>query len=209
MEDSRQAIDVVGLCGSLRPGSYTKKALAIALEGAAETGARTELLDLNDFDLVFCDGTKHEERYPEGVSALRAKVKIAQGIILATPEYHGAMSGVIKNAIDLMGFDEFEGKMIGLVGVSGGRMGALNALNSLRMIGRVLHAWVVPQQISIPEARKHFDESGRMKNEEMAERIRNVGRQVARFAFLHNSDEARLFLKEWESAPPNPGGKSE
>ena len=63
--------------------------------------------------------------------------------ILATPEYHGGSSGVLKNALDLMGFDEFEGKMVGLVGVSGGRMGAVDALNTLRNIGRALHAWVV------------------------------------------------------------------
>jgi FMN reductase len=61
-------------------------------------------------------------------------------IILVTPEYHGGYSGVLKNALDLMGFDEFEGKMLGLVGVSGGRMGAFGARNSLREVGRALHA---------------------------------------------------------------------
>jgi len=68
--------------------------------------------------------------------AYATKVKRAQGILLATPEYHGGYSGVLKNALDLMGFDEFEGKMIGLVGVSGGNMGAFGALSSLRSVGR-------------------------------------------------------------------------
>ena len=57
--------------------------------------------------------------YPPGVGKLREEVRAAEGIILGTPEYHGGFSGVLKNALDLMGFDEFEGKMMGLVGVSG------------------------------------------------------------------------------------------
>jgi multimeric flavodoxin WrbA len=61
-------------------------------------------------------------------------VRAAQGIILATPEYHGGYSGVLKNALDLMGFEEFEGKVRGLVGVSGGGMGAFGSLNNLRAV---------------------------------------------------------------------------
>jgi len=56
---------------------------------------------------------------------LREEVKQAHGIILGTPEYLGSYSGVLKNALDLMGFEEFEGKMLGLLGVSGGAMGRL------------------------------------------------------------------------------------
>jgi FMN reductase len=52
-----------------------------------------------------------------------------------------ATAGVLKNALDLMGFEEFEGKVVGLVAVSGGAMGGLSALNGLRDISRALHAW--------------------------------------------------------------------
>jgi multimeric flavodoxin WrbA len=93
---------------------------------------------------------------------LREEVKHAEGIILGTPEYHGGYSGVLKNALDLMGFEEFEGKMLGLVGVSGGAMGAFGAMNSLREVGRALHAWVVPDQASIPQAWQEFDETGKL-----------------------------------------------
>ena len=133
-------------------------------------------------------------------------MKQARGIILGTPEYHGGFSGVLKNALDLMGFDEIEGKMIGLVGVSGGAMGAANALDSLRTIGRALHAWLIPEQASIPEAWKVFDESGKMKNADLEDRVREVGRKVARFAYLHTSEKAQEFLRAWEGAPINPGG---
>ena len=131
---------VVGLCGSLRAGSYTRQALAVALRGATETGARTRLIDLRDYELVFCAGKDDDGEYPQDVFRLRAEVGQARGIILGTPEYHGSFSGVLKNALDLMGFEQFEGKMVGLVGVSGGRMGAFDALNSLRNISRALHA---------------------------------------------------------------------
>jgi NAD(P)H-dependent FMN reductase len=112
---------------------------------------------------------------------------------------------VLKNAIDLMGFREFEGKMVGLVGVSGGRMGAGNALNSLRAIGRVLHAWVIPEEVSIPEGWKAFDKAGNLQNAELEKRLVELGQQVARFAYLHTSEQAQEFLQLWESAPPNPG----
>jgi NAD(P)H-dependent FMN reductase len=197
-------IKVVGICGSLRRGSYTRMALAVTLRGAAETGAGTQLLDLAEYALIFAG--REGESEPESVAALRRQVKDADGIILGTPEYHGSFSGVLKNALDLMGFAEFEGKMLGLVGVSGGELGAFDALNSLRNIGRALHAWVVPEQASIPQAWNVFDDAGQVKDKSLEQRLLSVGRQVGRFARLHKCAEAREFLERWEAAPVNPGG---
>jgi FMN reductase len=203
---SRNQIRVVAVNGSLREASYTRLALQIALDGARAVGAETQLLDLRDYDLVFCDGRRAEVNpYPEGVQRLQNDVRRAQGIILGTPEYHGSMSGVLKNALDLMGFEEFEGKIVGLVSVSGGKLGGINALNSLRVIGRALHAWVVPEQASIPQVSNMFDEAGQITNERLHEMLLTVGRQVARFAFLHTSTEIQAFLRAWEGAPDNPG----
>src|SRR5690606_34062896 len=115
------------------------------------------------------------------VQRLKSEVKRADGIILGTPEYHGSFSGVLKNAMDLMGFEEFEGKMLGLVGVSAGRMGASDALNTLRSVGRALHAWVLPQQVSIAEVWSQFDSAGRIQNAQLGRRLRDTGSQVARF----------------------------
>ncbi len=201
-----ESVRIVGICGSLRPGSYTRLAIRTALRGAAELGAQTELIDLSLHELVFCRGDKDDPSYPEGVHSLRRKIQSSQGIILGTPVYHGSFSGVLKNALDLMGFREFEGKMMGLVGVSGGRTGALHALDGLRVIGRVLHAWVIPEQVSIPEAWKAFDAAGNLQDPELEGRLLQVGRQVARFTYLHTSDHAQEFLAAWETAPPNPGG---
>ena len=203
---SSQAIQVAGICGSLRKGSFTRMALHVALAGAKEAGAQTRLLDLSEYHLIFCDGKEDESGYPKDVFTLREEVRAAQGIILATPEYHGGYSGVLKNALDLMGFEEFEGKMLGLVGVSGGGMGAFGAMNNLRAVGRALHAWVIPEQASIPEAYKVFDASGTLKDSALEKRLKEVGRQVARFAYLHTSEQAQEFLRAWEGAPVNPGG---
>ena len=200
----KNKIQVVGICGSLRPGSHTHQALAVALRGAEEAGAETQLIDLRQYKLIFCDGGDAETA---DVLKLRADVKRAQGIILATPEYHGGYSGVLKNALDLMGFDEIEGKMIGLVGVSGGAMGGLAALNSLREVGRALHAWVVPEQVSVPHVSNAFDAAGHCTDAGIEKRLKDVGRQVAKFASLHNSEHFQEFLKLWEAAPANPGGE--
>ena len=201
-----EKLRVVGICGSLRRDSHTRMALAVALAGAAEAGMQTRLIDPREYQLVFCDGGD-DEKLPKDVQRLRDEVKGAKGVILATPEYHGGYSGVLKNALDLMGFDEFEGKMIGLIGVSGGATGALAALNSLRTVGRALHAWVVPEQVAIPHVDDVFDGKGRCADKDIEKRLKSLGRQVAKFASLHNSEQAREFLKLWEGAPANPGGE--
>lgn len=198
-------IKVVGICGSLRKKSYTRLALDIALKGAEEVGANTELIDLRKYNLVFCQEFDDHE-LPEDVFKLRKTIRSSQGVILGTPEYHASFSGVIKNALDLMGFNEFESKMIGLIGVAGGSLGAINALNALRTVGRQLRAWVVPQQASIPNVSEAFDENEKLIDQNLEKRLKNVGRQVARFSFLHNSDKTMEFVKQWEQAHNNPGG---
>ena len=207
MNGSSGPLRVVAICGSLRPGSFTRKALTIALEGAREQGAETYVLDLADYDLPLCNGSKDAASYGPDVARLRQEIGAATGIILGTPEYHSSYSGVLKNALDLTGFQEFEGKMVGLLAVSGGSMGATNALTALRAVGRSLHAWVVPHEASIPQAWKQFDEDGNLKDEAIAERVRELGRQVMRFACLHNAEQALDFLRAWEDAPFNPGGE--
>ena len=201
------ACRIVGISESLRPGSYTTLAVALALKGAEEMKCETKLINLRDYQLVFCDGKDDESHFPQDVFRLREEVKRAEGIILGTSEYHGGYSGVLKNALDLMGFEEFEGKMLGLVGVSGGAMGAFGAMNSLREVGRTLHAWVVPEQASVPQAWQEFDDAGNLKDPDLNDRVKEVGRQVARFAYLHGSCEANEFLQKWEKSLVNPGGE--
>ena len=149
---------------------------------------RLSCLKLGEYNLVFQGSVASESDYPPGVFKLREKVKRAHGILLGSPEYHGSFSGVLKSALDLMGFDEFENKVIGLVGVSGGRMGAVNALSMLRTVGTSLHAWVVPNDVSIPNSSEAFDADGNLHDAELTARVKAVGEQVTEFAALQNSD---------------------
>lgn len=204
-----QKISVAAMGGSLRAGSYTAAALRIALEGAAQFGAETRFLNLKDYNLgLHCGIVESCPDHPD-VLRFRTDIKAADGLIIGTPEYHGSFSGVLKNALDFLTFEEMEGKMVGLVGVSGGSMGAYGAMTGLRAIGRALHAWVVPQQANIPEAWKVFDQEGRLRNDALRPRLIEVGSQVARFAHLHKCGQLREFLRDWETAPENPGGTPE
>ncbi len=180
-------------------------AVNTALQGSSDAGAKTKLIDLQDYELIFCDGKEDETKYPGDVFRLRSDVREAEGIILGTPEYHGSFSGILKNTLDLMGFDEFEGKMVGLVSVSGGVMGGLEAASSLRNICRALHSWVIPEQAVIPEAWKAFQDNDKLIDPALEERVRKVGQQVARFATLHAGENALEFLKSWECLQENPG----
>jgi len=96
VNNSEKPISIAGICGSLRKDSYTRQAVRIALQGAEEVGAETRLIDLRDYELIFCDGKEDEASYPAGVFRLRSDVKRAQGLILGTPEYHGNLSGVLR-----------------------------------------------------------------------------------------------------------------
>jgi len=191
---------VVGLAGSLRAGSATRMAVRHALKGAEEEGAKVGLMDLAAYDLPFL-GREKEDPGARAVERFRADLRAADGIILGSPEIHGSFSGVLKNALDLTGSDEFEGKMVGLVGVAGGQMGAVETLSQLRTVGRSLHAWVVPTQVSIGESSTAFTQQGEPVRSEVGNRLRSMGRQVAHFASLHKCQNHIQFVKEWEGAP--------
>jgi FMN reductase len=128
-----------------------------------------EVLDLQTLQLPFCNGGDDYPSYPD-VTRLRLAVQAADALILATPEYHGSVSGVLKNALDLMSFDQLSGKVTGLISVLGGQPNS-NALNDLRVILRWVHAWVIPEQVAIGQAWKAFAEDGKILDEKLAQRF--------------------------------------
>jgi len=175
-------------------------ALELVLKGAREYDVSTSLIQLRDYKLVFY-GEVDEENYPPDVFRLRKELKESQGIILGTPEYHGSLSGALKNMLDLMSTDEFEGKIVGLVGVAGGHIGAINSLNTMRTIGRNLHCWVLPQDVSIAESAKMFNEDGTVTEPAIEQRLLNLGRQAVKFASLQQKIRQDDFMKLWEGLP--------
>ncbi|MGF1521620.1 MAG: NADPH-dependent FMN reductase [Leptolyngbyaceae cyanobacterium] len=162
-------VRLVGVAGSLREGSYSHQALALAVQKAQELGAKVRLLDLRKMELPFCNGNNDYIGYPD-VATLRQAVREADGLILATPEYHGSISGVLKNALDLMSFEELSGKVVGAISVLGGQSNS-NALNDLRTIARWVHAWVIPEQVAIGQAWKAFSADGKLVDEKLDQRL--------------------------------------
>ena len=162
-------VKIVGISGSLREGSYSSSALNLVTQRLSDLGASVEIIDLRSLNLPFCDGGKDYSAYPD-VAKLKQIVKAADGLVLATPEYHGSLSGVMKNALDLLTFEELSGKVTGLMSVLGGQSNS-NALNDLRVIMRWVHAWVIPEQIAIGQAWQVFDKEGKLLDEKLGERF--------------------------------------
>lgn len=162
-------VKVVGFAGSLRADSYSQKALKVAADRVAALGVEVEVLDLRSLNLPFCDGSDEYPDYPD-VERLRQTVLQADSVILVTPEYHGSVSGVLKNTLDLMGFEHFSDKVTGLISVLGGQSNS-NALNDMRTIMRWIHAWTIPEQVAIGQAWKAFDENGNLVDEKLSQRF--------------------------------------
>lgn len=162
-------VKFVGIAGSLRPGSYSQQALKVAAQRIEALGAEVEIIDLSAMDLPFCNGGKDYPNHPD-VQKLRQTVQQADGLILSSPEYHGSVSGVLKNTLDLMSFDEFSNKVVGLISVLGGQPNS-NTLNDLRTIMRWVHAWVIPEQVAIGQAWQAFGENGKLTDENLSKRF--------------------------------------
>jgi FMN reductase len=162
-------VKIVGIGGSLRPDSSSYQALAVAIQRVQALGAEAKILDLRQMNLPFCSGGDDYPDYPD-VVRLREAVQEADALILATPEYHGSISGVLKNSLDLMSFEQLSNKVTGLISVLGGQANS-NALNDLRVIMRWVHGWVIPEQIAIGQSWKAFDKDGKLLDEKLSQRF--------------------------------------
>ncbi|WP_232685992.1 NADPH-dependent FMN reductase [Halobacterium zhouii] len=168
---------VVGICGSLRDASVSRIALRRALDEAESRGATTDLLDLRELDLPIFDPDSDDP--PDAVD-LQTRVQKADTVVLATPMYHGSYASPLKTALDYCGFDEFEGKTVGLLAVSGGSF-PITALDHLRAVMRALDAWVLPYQAAIPNASSHVS-NGEITDEKLEDRVATLGERVVQYA---------------------------
>lgn len=173
-------VKIVGITGSLRSGSHSYQALSEAVKRVEALGGEVELLDLRSLNLPFCNGEDDYPDYPD-VEKMRTLVKEADGLILATPEYHGSVSGVLKNALDLMSFEHLDGKVVGLISVLGGQSNS-NALNDLRVIMRWVHSFVIPEQVAIGQAWKAFDADGKLVDETLAKRLDDFTKSLVNYS---------------------------
>lgn len=112
---------------------------------------QSSFLDLSQLSLPIFTGEPHQYEIEE-VKVLTEAIEKADGILLATPEYHGAMSGALKNAFDFLNSAYFAHKPVALVAVSGGGKGGINALNNLRTVTRALYANILSKQLVLDPA---------------------------------------------------------
>jgi FMN reductase len=183
-EGMMKDIKVVGLGGSLAAPSSSLAALKLALAGAAEGGAVTELFDLRELELpMYAPGREA----PDSVRKLCEAVYEAGGLLWSIPLYHGTISGVFKNAIDwleLLGRRQpayLTDKVVGLISTAGGMQG-LQAVNTMEFVVRALRGWSVPLVIPIAQAWRVFDDEGHALDQQIAEQLRSLGREVTRAA---------------------------
>lgn len=177
---------IVGLGGTSRPGSSSEKALNVSLRAAERAGARTVLIAGPQLELP-----AYAPERKERTSAARALVELLRecdGLIIASPSYHGSISGLIKNALDYtedMAKDPrvyLDGCAVGLISCGAGWQGAGNALTTLRSIAHSLRAWPTPMGAMLNTSMPLFDERGECLDAGMRFQLETVGKQVADFA---------------------------
>jgi FMN reductase len=179
-------VNVVGIGGSLRAESQSERALRIALGGAALAGAKTTFVSGADLVLPFYDPADPER--PQVASRLVEELRAADGVVLVSPGYHGAISGLVKNALDYvedMRDDPrpyLDGRAVGCVAIAYGWQAAVNTLASLRSIVHALRGWPTPLGATVNSQQVVFGPDGDCSDEKVAESLRTIGLQVVEFA---------------------------
>jgi NAD(P)H-dependent FMN reductase len=175
---------VLGVAGSTRQGSYSTQALKIALGHAKKHGAEVRLLELNRILLPIYDPSapvsKEVERAAEAIAW-------ADAFILASPDYHGSMSGALKNFLDHF-YEEFAGKMFGYIVASHEK--GLTVMDQMRTVVRQCYGWSMPYGVSV-NGPQDFT-SRELVNSKLSNRLGMMSRdlvvygRLVRHQFMHD-----------------------
>ncbi|PYZ92079.1 FMN-dependent NADH-azoreductase [Salipaludibacillus keqinensis] len=138
---------IILINGSMNEHSLTKKLLQ-NIADKLKNQANVSIIDVRELQLPVYDPGMEP---PDAVLKLSKELKNADGVIAASPEYHGSFTGSMKNLLDFFGAQEFEQKPIGLATVTGGMKSGTNTLNHLRLVFRNLHGNVIPAQFAISQ----------------------------------------------------------
>jgi len=166
--------------------STTKQAVQIVLDAAKEAGATVEMIHLADWKMPIYDDREDTSTYPEVVHTFIKAISEADGLVIGSPEYHGTITGSLKNALDFLEGRHLRDKQVALIGTAGGSMGAINTVNALQLIMRNLHAWPLPSSPSIPSAYNAFTPEGKLKDERLQARMELLGKQLVQFVQMMN-----------------------
>ncbi|ARQ03266.1 FMN reductase [Pseudorhodoplanes sinuspersici] len=178
---------IVGIGGTTRIGSSSETALRCTLSAIEAMGATTEMIVGPLLDLPMYDPSdKH--RSPSARRLIQS-LRRANGIIIATPSYHGGMSGVIKNALDYvedMRDDKrayFDGRAVGVIVSAFGAQALGTTLVEVRSVVHALRGWPTPFAAALNSQNRPF-EDGRPANDEVAAQLETVARQIYTFAMV-------------------------
>lgn len=181
---------ILAFAGSLRVGSFNKKLVRLAAQGARAAGAEVTELDLRDIPMPLYDGDiEREQGLPPSAKVFKRLLIEHQGILVSTPEYNTAISAVLKNAIDWASRTEagdppmvaFKGKVGGLMAATPGYFSGVRSMAMLRAILSHLGVVVIPTQLGIPRVGEAFDADGNLRDERQAETVRSIGAEVVSF----------------------------
>lgn len=181
---SGRAPFIVGIGGTTRPGSSTESALRVALRHAETLGAETRLF--GGEALAALEGYSPEQSSrSEGQRAIVEAVRRADAVIFASPGYHGGVSGLVKNAIDLLedlradSRVYLDGMPVGCIVTAAGWQGCNTTLGAMRSIVHALRGWPTPLGVTLNTAGvKLFDADGECSDEQVAASLRTLAEQV-------------------------------
>ena len=192
MGDDQPPPRILLLYGSLRERSFSRFTVEEAARLLQFFGAETRIFDPSDLPLP--DQVAGDDH--PAVHELRELSMWSEGQVWCSPERHGAISGVMKAQIDhlpleLKGMRPTQGRTLAVMQVSGGSQ-SFNAVNTLRLLGRWMRMFTIPNQSSVAMAYKEFDEAGRMKPSPYYDRIVDVMEELVRVTVLMRPHAAQL-----------------
>ncbi len=187
---------IIGLGGTARAGSTSEKALRFALERASALGCRTDIIAGPQMPIEHFDPSSRERS--ANAARLIDLLRQADGLIIASPGYHGSISGLVKNALDFtedLRTDErvyLDGMAMGCVAAADGPQALGSTIAAMRSIAHALRAWPTPFAAMINASTRPFGEDGQTIDPAAAQALALVAEQVVEFALMRRAlNEAR------------------
>ena len=180
---------IVALGGNATAGGSAERLLRNALARCEAEGAETILFAGDAIDLPMY--APHRSERCSKVQALMEALRAADGIIVASPAYHGTVSGVVKNALDYAqdlvsdAQPYFDGRAVGLIAVAGGWQAAGSTHATLRSITHALRGWPTPMAVTANSGQPLFDPDGLLIDEGIAMQLGIMTQQVVMFAQMN------------------------
>jgi len=186
------SLKILGVASSMRQSSYSTRVLKLALEKGGKKGAETKLLDLRELQLPMYHP---EQTRSSELDKVTEYVKWADAFILASPDYHGSMSGVMKNFLDFF-WSDFAGKTFGYICASHEK--GLTVMDQMRTAVRQCYGWSMPYGVSV-NSDQDFDKQGNITNENILSRIETIARDLVVYGSLI-TDQYKKDLQSEESS---------